>query len=219
MFMRRFVPWCDYTRLRDTVQVHAVVIVHKCWACACLPCKEKFHTICNSLVTECIKHAAGWIVFHNTETVHSSLRKMWRHGPFFKVANNLTIPWKHVGCVFFFSAPFLCRIWVLGLRFGWGRWNDVACGSGQVRSGLYAKGGPVLRRRRKKWKYVHNCYLHAAKIDKRIKMWSKIRISAVRINFWIPGVSWTAHTSSAKRMPGEQTLNPPMPRQTGNMFW
>ena len=28
----------------------------------------------------------------------------------------------------------------------------------QVRSGLYAKGGPVLGRRRQKWKYVHRKY-------------------------------------------------------------
>ena len=40
--------------------------------------------------------------------------------------------------------------------------------SDQVRSGLHAKGGPVLGRRRKMQEYVHNCYLHAAKIDKRI---------------------------------------------------
>ena len=38
---------------------------------------------------------------------------------------------------------------------------------------------------------------------------------SVLIFFFFPRVSWTAHTSSTKRMPGMQTLNPPMRKQTG----
>ena len=38
--------------------------------------------------------------------------------------------------------------------------------SGQVRSGLHASGEPGFRAQAQKAQYVHNCYLHAAEIDK-----------------------------------------------------
>ena len=91
--MCRFVPWCDYTRLRDTLgrdhrnrgcpaistrhrHFHSVVNAHKGWACECLPCKEKIHTICNSIVTECKRHPSGWMLACTDDRV--PVKSHWR---------------------------------------------------------------------------------------------------------------------------------------------
>ena len=85
---------------------------------------------------------------------------------------SLTRSQNHSGMFFFFFSLCLCLSLSLSLSLSLFLSLSLPthCAKGQVRSGLHANGGPVLGRRRKMREYVHNCYLHAAKIDKRIYM-------------------------------------------------
>ena len=107
---------------------------------------------------------------------------------------------------------------------------------GQAQSGLHAYGEPAGRTRRR-WKYVQ-LFFTCGEIDTRIRNESKFfrrpvpqcstattisphsPKSACRqctLSFWLPHMSWRAHASSFQKMPGEQTLNTPMRRQSGNI--
>ena len=85
--------------------------------------------------------------------------------------------------------------------------------------------------RAEKVRIWHKCYVYATDIGKQTQMWvpqdavqnrifplSKIRIHAVRMKFWLPRTSRTAHVSSSKKNARGQMLNLPMRRQSSNMF-